>query len=427
MANDKHVQEKMARLPRRFFADRSGNMSILFALTSPVIIGMGALGTEAGFLYMKKSAVQNVADLAAVSAAAAARDGVNAVIAEGKAVAAQLGYVDNVGGATVTINNPPRVGPKAGDSRSIEVIVETRIAPMLSKAVHPENYVIAGRAVATMADGGSGCVLALDSAMDSAVGVGGSTVVNMPNCNVFSNSRSASSISSGGNGVMSANIVGASGAIAGGGITANRFITGGAPLPNPYVDISAPAFSGCSRSVTKDDVQTLEPGVYCDGMTVNSGMTVNLNPGVYIFDGGAIKILGGALKGKGVTFVLTSSASTRFGFKAATIDIAGNSTVNITAPTTGDFSGVALWVDPRAAKYTRQRFNGGASQYIGGALVAATSSLEFSGNGVSGDGSGCTQIIAAQITFTGNSAVRTDCGSSGVKSLGVTTRAVLVE
>jgi|SRR5271165_6391090 len=50
--------ERFGRRLRRFAEDRSGNILMLFSLSIPVVIGLAALGSEGGALYLKKAAMQ---------------------------------------------------------------------------------------------------------------------------------------------------------------------------------------------------------------------------------------------------------------------------------------------------------------------------------------------------------------------------------
>ena len=82
---------------------------VLVALAAPAIVGLAALAVEGGYAYSQHAAMQSVSDLAALSAAeAVTRDGNAANLAlEARAIAAQHGFVNNVGNVTVAVNSPP--------------------------------------------------------------------------------------------------------------------------------------------------------------------------------------------------------------------------------------------------------------------------------------------------------------------------------
>ena len=171
-----------------FGVQRSGNIAILFSLTAPIVIGLAALGTEGGALFLKKTAAQGAADQAAVSAANSFNSSSTAYTIEAKGVAAAMGFVDGQNGVTIAVNRPPTSGLNAGKLSAIEVIISVSERPMLSALMHPSNFIVDGRAVATLG-GGPGCVLALDPTAAGAITAGGNTTVSMPNCDVVADSN----------------------------------------------------------------------------------------------------------------------------------------------------------------------------------------------------------------------------------------------
>jgi hypothetical protein len=424
---------------RAFGRDQSGNMLMLFAISGPVALGFAALGTEGGELYFKKAAIQAAADQAAVSAVNSFNSSTTAYTIEGKAVAASMGFVDGENNVTVTVNNPPASGPLVGKTGSVEVLISLTQAPMLSRLFHPGNFIIDGRAVATY--GGPGCVLALDPTVKSALLAGGSTIVNMPECNIVSDSNASASLTVSGSASVTVN-----GAIAVGGISAssglvdNENISGAASVPNPYAALSVPAQSSWgstqSDSGTAPTV-TLNPGDYSTGLHITANQVVTLNPGVYHIDGGTtngktggnLQIDSGAVvTGTGVTFVLTSSGGKNASFPSVSIN--GSATVQITAPTSDsalgtDSSGVAIFEDPKASG--NLTINGNSNTYFGGAIVAPSMAINFSGTGVSGTGQNCTQIIGDTVTFIGNSTVSSDCNGYGTAAITGAAKTVLSE
>ena len=321
-----------------------------------------------------------------------------------------MGYVDGQNGVTVTVNSPPASGPHAGTASMVEVIVSKTQPPLLSALFHPSNYVIHGRAVAAYG-GGPGCVMALDPTAQKALYAGGNATVSMPNCNLVSNSSASNAIDVSGSPSVTVN-----GACGDGGISANADLvdnwnaTGsGCFLPDPY-SLSVP--SKCDptgtiacTSQTNSGGATLQPGTY-SGLKINNNQVVSLNPGVYIINGGLLNFNGGSVvTGSGVTFVLTNGASFKWN---------GNSTVNVSAPTSGSFSGVVVYSNDTTSSVT---INGTSTTYFGGAIVAPGEAVSFSGTGVSGNGHNCTQIIGDTVTFTGNSTVDSDCSTYGTKKI----------
>ena len=412
MKQERRFNALRSRL-RSFAEGRSGNVIILFSLSAPVVIGLAALGTEGGALYLKKTAMQAAADQAAVSAANSFNGCTNspcsAYKVEGQGVAAAMGYVDGQNGVTVTVNSPPASGPNAGKASVVEVIVSKTQPPMLSALFHPSNYVIHGRAVAAYG-GGPGCVMALDPTAQRALYAGGNATVSMPNCNLVADSSASNAIDVSGSPSVTVNgACGDGGVSASSGLVDNWNQTGsGCYLPDPYA-LSVP--SNCDPTGTivcasqTNSGGPLQPGTYSN-LKINNNQIVSLDPGVYIINGGSLQFNGGSVvTGSGVTFVLTNGAAFNWN---------GNSTVNVSAPTSGSFSGVVVYSNDTTSSVT---INGTSTTYFGGAIVAPGEAVNFSGTGVSGNGHNCTQIIGDTVTFTGNSTVDSDCTTYGTKKI----------
>jgi hypothetical protein len=218
----------------------------------------------------------------------------------------------------------------------------------------------------------------------------------------------------GGSAGLSALSVGVVGGISGNAaITTTQGIkTGIGPVLDPYADAAfSTAFSGCDqKKFSAKSPVTINPGVYCDGISLNAGANVTLNPGIYYIDGGGLSVNGGAtLQGDGVTLVFTKKNSSDW--PNATIN--GNATVNLKPPKSGSTKGIVIFGDRNIPLGTTFKFNGGATQYLGGAIYVPTGAINFSGG--AGTSTSCTQIIGNTVTFTGNSALAIDCGTYETK------------
>ena len=264
----------------------------------------------------------------------------------------------------------------------------------------------------------SGCVLALDTTADGAVTDGGSTNTVLNNCSVFSNSHSATSVTVGGSATLSALSIGTVGdvSLSGNTSTTDAIRKGLFPIADPYRDATYPSFSGCTKThLNVNKSMTIDPGVYCNGLTVNAGATLTLNPGIYYIDQGSFSVNGGAtVTGSGVTLVFTSSTGSNW----ATATINGNATVNLTAPIGGPTAGIVVFGDRQIPTGTAFKFNGGSNQYFGGAVYVPTGAISYAGGSTSS--TSCTKIIGNTVEFTGNSSITINCSSFPTKSFGAT-------
>src|SRR5262249_9483516 len=141
--------------------------------------------------------------------------------------------------------------------------------------------------------------------------------------------------------------------------------SGSAAASDPYASIDNPTPSGPSRTCCNKVTDTLDPGIYKNGIKLTAGMNITLNPGVYYIEGSGLDIAGGAtLTGTGVTLVFTSANGSSYA--GATIN--GGATVNLTAPTTGPYAGIVMFGDRNMPAGTNFTFTGGATQAFTGAI-----------------------------------------------------------
>lgn len=273
-----------------------------------------------------------------------------------------------------------------------------------------------------MADEGSGCVLALNPTASGAATTQGGAAVSLTGCSLYDNSANPTALTAGGSSSITARSVGVVGGISGESniSTTHGTHSGIAPVRDPYANVSHPSFSGCSHNnFGAHSTTTINPGVYCNGMRINAGATVTFNPGVYYIDRGTFRVNGGAtLNGNGVTLVFTSSTGNNW----ADAVINGGATVNLTPPDSGPTAGIVVFGDRNMAVGTEFTFNGGSSQYFGGAVYLPRGHVDFSGG--ASTSTSCTQLIANTIEFSGNANFALNCDDTGTAPIIITARLV---
>lgn len=404
-------------------ADRSGASAITVALSLGVVLGFAGLGIDLGRGYLARRAAQGAADSAAFSAAAAQAAGASDLTAQARAVAAAYGFQDGRNGVKVTVNTPPASGARAGDPAAVEVIIARPTTSVLA-GLFNKGGAAAARAVARFAIAGDACVVALNATASASALQSGSTVVNLAGCSLWANSNSPSAFQLKGGVSLTAasvNVVGgyslsnnATLQTADGGVR-----TGQAPMADPYRDVAIPPYSGCDfagGSLAGGTYSNVggRPFVFCNGVSINSGVSVTLNPGIYVIDRGDLQVNGGAtLTGQGVTLILTSSTGANY----ATLHINGGASVNLSAPRSGATAGLAIFQDRRAPAGGQNLLNGGAAQTIQGALYFPSQSVAFSGGAATAT-AGCTQLLASDVVFQGNATLGINCAGTGVRSAG---------
>src|SRR5215213_4070094 len=396
----------------QFQRDRQGNVAPIFAIALIPILGLTGAAVDYSRANSIKTAMQAAADATAlnlVQKAASLPTGdvsdtatniFKASFARPEAVQLQISAQTNSNG-TVTVS------------------ATAQMATDFLGVLGVTNVTIGSRAVAMKTPGdGTGCVLALNRTASGAITAQGSTTISLNNCSIYNNSRHASALTVGGSARVSALSVSVVGGISGnaGLATTQGVQTGVYPISDPYAKVTVPSFSGCDQNkFSAKNKITINPGVYCNGMQFNANADVTFNPGVYFVDRGSFSVTGGAvLQGTGVTIVFTSSTMSDW----PTAIINGGATVDLRPPSTGPMAGIVMFGDRNIPAGTTYRFNGGATQYLGGAVYFPTGDIDFAGG--AGANTNCTQIIGDTVNFTGNSGVAIDCAGYGVKPIGTT-------
>jgi hypothetical protein len=422
--------------------DESGQALVIATLSMAVLMGFLALAVDVGLLFHARRNVQLAADSAAVAAALDYKYNANVTSAQtaGRAAAAANG-ISNVT-ANVSVNVPPTNGPYTGNSNFAEVLIQQPMTTTFTNFLNIRGLRIAGRAVAgslPLNQAGEGCMWALASS-GQAVSNTGSGDISASNCNIYDDSSASNAVSSTGSGMISAKAIGVVGGFSStpsGHILPNPPTTGITPVANP-LNITAPTVttSPCMGGSTACDksnsvgTMTLSPGNYTSISTSGSARTV-LNPGTYVIGslsivgsgtlilgagnytitgsfmssgsptvtlgsglyiiGGGLSLTGsGPLTGTGVTFDMQGGGTT----------ITGSSSMSLTAPTSGNYSGLLIYQP--STNSSSIAITGSAGATFQGIVDAPSAPLRLTGSGSLGIS---TDLIVSSITNTGSGTI----------------------
>lgn len=395
-----------ANTARSFLASRRANVAVITGLLAPALVGFAGLGTETAYWYYRERDLQGAADVTAFDAAMALRSGqTNSAITKAASTDAAKNGWRPTGGAIV-VNTPPTSGTHQ-NTNSVEIIL-TEVEQRYFTALFSRQPVpVSVRAVGTFVSSGTACMLGLDKARNNTVQFWGNASAKFQNCNIVSNSNASDSFSVGGSAnvtVPCVSTVGGDSVSSGLHLTSCTSVTTHAPTStDPYASVPAPPVGSCYSGAIGS---TLSPGTYCGGLSLSGNIT--MDPGIYVISGGTLKINAGAnVTGAGVMFYLTNGAQ---------LSLNGNATMNISAATTGTYSGLLFYGD-RTMAYASQTINGNASSLFTGAVYFPSQDIRLLGN-FSGAG-GCMQVIADTIYYTGSSTFTTNCVTSGMATITV--------
>jgi putative Flp pilus-assembly TadE/G-like protein len=408
---------------RKITSDQRGTIATFTALLMPIVIGGLGLGAEASFWYFTQRKLQNSADVAAFAGAAQLRTNKSQQLVEDAALAAAVktGYNTSIG--TISTEWPAASGIYAGDANTVEITVSESLPRMLTALFSEGNISLSGRAVAELKQGFPTCILALDPDASGAVTFTGSSDATLENCNVHANSLADDAVIVTGNGRVSTPCVSSAGGVsATSGLTMDECVTPieyADPVVDPFADVPEP-YTGdpCEPQNTfggnPSSSYVISEGRYCGGLNIKR--TVTMNPGVYVIDGGSLKIVSTAnIEGSDVTIYLTNGAS---------VSIAGTADVKLTAPNSGDYKNILIFVDRNNPNETHI-FNGNSDSLLNGAIYAPSSQVQFAGT--STVGGGCTQIVAKTVHITGDAGIGSDCTLMGFNEIKNQQMVALVE
>lgn len=432
---------------RNMLRCRRGSAAFATVVALVPLIGVMALGGEAGSWYVTKQRAQGAADAAAYSGALrlacdnAPQPGTTcsttqSVDYRGKQVAAQNSFCNSgdtsYPGATCATSLP------AGVSKSVQ------IATLTSWNGTAGNYVQATvsqqqpaylaqllglstvNVVATAVAGVDSlakppCVLALKDS----VTFQGSPTVSSTTCGISSDSSASNAIGFvGNNGIqVSAPSYTVGGCSQTGGTQCTGVLTYQQPIPDPLSAVGA----ALAKLKTSDfpggtagqcaSLLSYEAGSCCNAPTGNLSLNGTLN-GTYYFCSGTIKI-----SSSSTTITSGALGTTLIFIGSATLQVNGGPLIQITAVKNPAGPSVLSSVSSKMVDlliydgeaYTKGGVNltGNTSSYFNGTVYIPNTPVTYGGNS-SQTGPGCYQVIAYAVTFSGNTTLdNSKCISDG--------------
>lgn len=389
---------------KRLMRDRRGNALMIGAAALPLVLGSAGLATDTIQWALWKRQLQRAADSAAFA-------GVYAKFQEGSAQTAVTRDLNNNNHLWASLlSGFPQVSEPA-DTTTQRYIVEVSLAAQqrlgfssLFMSAAPVIRVT-GRAAAMETD--DFCVVALENTNESGIIIQGSSTVNL-GCGMISNSRSATAsvVVNGVGHIVTAEPVAGAGVVQDvNGVTDEESYH--IPQPDPYEGLYStdiPAGEPCRNRnqhvvSTVGNTTTLSPGCYSGAASFKfTGGDYVLQPGVYYLDSIDFNITGGSVTGDGVTIILTGS-------NPGQVNMNGNGTVDLTAPTSGPYAKLLLMQSAAATNINNTNtLNGTASSAFDGTIYFPNQQVTFSGN--AGSMTKCAMVVARRVEFSGNTNIQ---------------------
>ena len=413
---------------RAFSADVGGSVSVALAILAPVVIGSVGLAVEASYWQMHQRAMQNASDSAAI---AAAMEGGSNSAAVGQAVASQYGFVNGVGNVVVTVG--PSSSAAGCTSNCYTASISGQVPLFLSPVVgyqgtstvnnKPATSVDSG-AVATQLAGANFCILALASSGAAGITGNGTPNADLQKCNVMSDTTATCN---GHN--LDANYGEAHGVNSGCG---NTQLSGVPVVADPYSGLASNIPSDpCGGSYPQEPAKKKDPAlpasnrwsgaysalggvkVVCGDQQLTGNTTINSNT-VLVIENGQLDTNGYTLSGSSLTVVFSGANNASYQHVPT-----GGGTLNIAAPTSGNWSGVAIYQNPSLTTNVNVSAAGNSPTWnLSGLVYLPHSSVTFSGAvNKSSTGQTCFVMVVDNITINGTADIfanDTQCQAAGL-------------
>ena len=415
----------------RILREEKGQTLVLTALCGSVLLGFMALALDVGVLFHTRRSLQTAADAAAMAGAldylynhstsSAQSAACAAAATNGFTGTCTTGTCSGVSSNQICVNLPPISGPNTTASGTFVEAVLSRPQPTIFRG---GSMGVSARAVAALPDAGQACIWVM-APSGPALDVQGNYDIESPKCGIYVNSNTSDAMGVTGNaGTVNSTFIDVVG-----NSTLQHQTT---PTPatmnsgvrqSPWGNLSGPdpstdcAVSSNATSITSSVISSLSTapanGVVCflGGSLANPPVisgTVNLQPTVtsgvvYYFKYG-VEVATGA----NVTFghaIPYDSTSGSFvippgGNQGAVLDVGtgtlkqdSNSILNIYSPTSGSYTGIAIFQPPSNTSILQVQF-GSNNEVLDGYIYAPGGEVYLQDNG---GGVTATGIVAYKL------------------------------
>ena len=423
---------------RKILKDRRGNALAIACAAMPLVVGAAGLATDTIQWTLWKRQLQRAADSAAIAGVydRSSSNGATTTVATTVTHDVSLNLHTWMGLKT---GYPTLAYPADSGVKKWQVTVTLAVQeplPFSSFFMSSAPTIYAVSTAASIPSGGEACVNAREpTASKTGIDITGNAGIYMPDCVMYSNSPSTNSAAAGGSSNVTAE------AVAGvGGIQESNnwhvesYRPYSPPIDDPFANVTPdPSDMHCVGSALDEDTNiaaALTSGTNCwSSLRVGSNRTLNIpttyTGPIYINAGDAF--IQGNLSCTACTIVLTNidPLSTTIGqFK-----VNADANVNMTAPTSGTYKGIAIYQDRRAPDASPgNKINGNSGSVVQGALYFPTQQLDYNGTG--NTTAVCTMFVARRINFSGNSTTTnkfkkvSDCSAFGIPGGTAVTRMV---
>lgn len=435
---------QLCRFKKSLLRNRDGNVAVTMALALPVVLGAAGLGIEVTNWLMTQRSMQNAADAAVIAASTNASGN---YATEARAVAAQYGFQNGSNGVSVTASSSAAC--PSGGSNCYSVTITGAVPLILSPVVGFKGDLklngedakkITATAIATKGTTPRQyCILALASSGAEGLRTNGNPKANLAGCSTMSNTTStcnghdlnadygdAHSTNNGCGVVQTSNLPVVTDPYSG---LASSIPSNSCGSSFPQEPTSKKGAALPSSNLWSGTQSWSGNKFICGDLQLTGNTTITSNNGVLVIVNGRLDTNGFTLKtasGAAATIIFTGSNG------SYTHAPTGGGTIDVKAPTSGTWSGVALYQNPTLTTGVDISAAGNSPAWsITGLVYLPHASVTLSGAiNKSSNGASCFVIVVDNMTVNGTGSILTNggCASAGLNmpSSNIPTRGQLV-
>ncbi|MGQ0484419.1 MAG: TadE/TadG family type IV pilus assembly protein [Hyphomicrobiales bacterium] len=391
----------------RFAKDCAGNVTIITGLAAIPVIAAAGIAIDYSRGTRVESELQQIADAAAL--AAAAGQNISGTIAQKQSQRTAIAqsylnaHLASLGDAIIVGSPAITIGPNTVDV-AINANVDGSLVNVLNAPdAAGKTMTVSVHSKAAFSKDSYLCLLSTNMSEPESIYFQGNSVFTASVCTVQANSNHAIAMRTWGNAYAEAE-----GFCAVGGWSGSAFVpapeSGCTTKLDPYANLVLPTVGACdfNNKVVKNTTATLNPGVYCGGLSLRTHGVANLQPGLYIIKDGDLSVDSQSTLNApvGVVFYLTGNLTN--------VDITSGATVTINAPKTGlgvngaeNYAGFAFMQDRTTGIGNINYISSGGYVNINGAFYAPNANLTVWANGIMNGTSSYFPVIASKFQMNG--------------------------
>ncbi|MDX2288734.1 MAG: pilus assembly protein TadG-related protein [Hyphomicrobiaceae bacterium] len=380
-----------ARLAGRFAHERDGSLVVKFALLIPVLLTVIGGAVDRARLLRHEQVLQSAVDAAALAAAKeititnVGRDSLGSVAQS--AVYARLEARERLKDIGLpTVETIVRDTPL-----EVDVLATGTFESAFGETFGFGTLTVQARAIARVVGKPNICVLALEELNAFALWMLTGSRITGGDCAVFSNSRSPSGLAVRSKSVLSAETVCSAGGADVTGQVSPAPLTDCPQFSDPLAGRAEPIIGACDYTgKIVDNDTTLDPGVYCGGLTIRGSARVTLMPGTYVIKDGPLALMKSAsMEGDGVSFFLSG--------EAAVLNTEAGTSISLSASTSGELAGLLFFASRSQSEAVGHRILSKNAQTLVGTIYLPNNMLLIDGASSVGTASAYTAIVVRQL------------------------------